>query len=76
MHTNADDIKRIKLGSGLGKNLIIDHSTTRIIVGVLVRKDRANQGTFVSEALGLLERIFPREHPLAARSSFSENRAA
>jgi hypothetical protein len=59
MHITANNITRIKLGSGLGKKLIIDHSTTEIIVGVLVRKDRANQGTFVGEALGLLERIFP-----------------
>ena len=58
-HITTDDSKRIKLGSGVGAKRIIDLSTTDVIVGVLVRKDRANQGAGVGEALDSLSKCAP-----------------
>ena len=55
-HITTDDSKRIKLGSGVGAKCIIDLSTTDVIVDVLVRKDRANQGAGVGEALDSLSK--------------------
>jgi hypothetical protein len=59
-HITTNDSKRIKLGSGVGKKRVIDHSTTEITADVLVRKGRANQGAGVGEALDLLERMCPK----------------
>jgi len=59
-HITINDSKRIKLGSGVCKKRVIDHSTTEITANVLVRKDRANQGAGVGEALDLLERMCPK----------------
>jgi hypothetical protein len=64
-HITTDDSKRIKLGSGVGAKRIIDLSTTDVIVDVLVRKDRANQGAGVGEALDSLSKCAP----IAPRSS-------
>jgi hypothetical protein len=58
-HITTDDSKRIKLGSGVGAKRIIDLSTTDVIVDVLVRKDRANQGAGVGEALDSLSKCAP-----------------
>ena len=59
MHVTTDDSKRIKHGSGVGTKRIVDQRTTDIIVDVLIRKDRANQGAGVGEALDLLEQMCP-----------------
>ena len=72
-HITTDDSKRIKLGSGVGVKRIIDLSSTDIIVDVLVRKDRANQGAGVGEALDSLSKCAPMP---AARPSLSAHRAA
>jgi hypothetical protein len=70
-HITSNNCKRIKLGSGVGKKRAIDHSAAEITVGVLVRKDRANQGASVREALDLLERICP-EYTESTRSQLDQ----
>ena len=51
--------KTSKLGSGVGAKRIIGLSTTDVTVDVLVRKDRANQGAGVGEALDSLSKCAP-----------------
>ena len=58
-HITSVDGKRIKLGSGVGKKPLLDSQSNDIIVDVLVRKDRVNQGVGVSGALDLLEEMHP-----------------
>jgi hypothetical protein len=43
----TNDSKRIKLGSGAGSKPILDDQREAIIVDVLIRKDRANEGASV-----------------------------
>jgi hypothetical protein len=42
--------KKIKLGDGVGKRPLISSESQEVIVDVLVRKDRANEGAGVGEA--------------------------
>ena len=58
-HITPNDSKRIKLGSGVGRKPILDDQREAIIVDVLIRKDRANEGASVGEAVDILEQIFP-----------------
>ena len=58
-HITPNDSKRIKLGSGVGRKPILDDQREAIIVDVLIRKDRANEGASVGEAVGILEQICP-----------------
>jgi hypothetical protein len=51
--------KRIKLGSGVGRKPILDDQREAITVDVLIRKDRANEGASVGEAVDILEKICP-----------------
>ena len=51
--------KRIKLGSGVGRKPILDDQREAIIFDVLIRKDRANEGASVGEAVDILEQICP-----------------
>ena len=46
-HITPNDSKRIKLGSGVGRKPILDDQREAIIVDVLIRKDRANEGASV-----------------------------
>jgi hypothetical protein len=51
-HITPNDSKRIiKLGSGVGRKPILDDQREAIIVDVLIRKDRANEGASVGEAV-------------------------
>jgi hypothetical protein len=63
-----DDSKRIKLGSGVGKKPILDDQREAIIVDVLMRKDRANEGASVDEAAEILEQMCP-EYSRASSST-------
>ena len=58
-HITSVDGKRIKLGSGVGKKPLLDSQSNGIIVDVLVRRDRVNQGMGVDGALGILEEMCP-----------------
>jgi hypothetical protein len=58
-HITPNDSKRIKLGSGVGRKPILDDQREAIIVDVLIRKDRANEGASVGEAVDILEQMFP-----------------
>ena len=53
------DSKRIKLGSGVGRKPVLDGQREAIIVDVLIRKDRANEGASVGEAVDILEQMCP-----------------
>jgi hypothetical protein len=46
-HITPNDRKRIKLGSGVDRKPILDGQREAIIVDVLIRKDRANEGAGV-----------------------------
>ena len=72
MHVTTDDSKRIKLGSGVGTKRIVDQRTTDIIVDMLIRKDRANQGAGVGEALDLLEQMCPRAPARSSTTPFGK----
>jgi sRNA-binding protein len=56
-HITPNHSKRIKLGSGVGRKPIFDDQWEAIIVDVLVRKDRANEGASVGEAAGILKKM-------------------
>ena len=58
-HITPVDGKRIKLGSGAGKKPLLDSQSDDIIVDVLVRRDRVNQGVGVDGALDILEEMCP-----------------
>jgi hypothetical protein len=58
-HITPDDSKRIKLGSGVGRKPVLDDQRDAIIVDVLIRKDRANEGASVDEAVDILEQMCP-----------------
>jgi hypothetical protein len=58
-HIIPNDSKRIKLGSGVGRKPILDDQREAIIVDVLIRKDRANEGTSVGEAVDIFEQMCP-----------------
>ena len=58
-HITLNDSKRIKLGSGVGRKPILDDQREAIIVDVPIRKDRANEGASVGEAVDILEQMFP-----------------
>ena len=58
-HITSNDAKRIKLGSSVGRKSIIGCASAEILVDVLVRKDRANQGVGVSGAVDILEQMHP-----------------
>jgi hypothetical protein len=58
-HITPNDSKRIKLGSGVGRKPILDDQREAIIVDVLIRKDRANEGASVGEAVDILEQFCP-----------------
>ena len=58
-HITPNDSKRIKLGSGVGRKPILDDQREAIIVDVLIRKDRANEGASVGEAVDILEQMCP-----------------
>ena len=47
-HITPVDGKRIKLGSGVGKKPPLDSQSNDIVLDVLVRKDRVNQGVGVT----------------------------
>ena len=51
-HVCPDDSKRIKLGSSVGKTPIIGSAEQKVIVDVLIRKDRANKGVGVDVGVG------------------------
>ena len=52
-------VSAIKLGSGVGRKPILDDQREAIIVDVLIRKDRANEGASVGEAVGIPEKMCP-----------------
>jgi hypothetical protein len=58
-HITPNDNMRIKLGSGVGRKPILDDRREAIIVDVLIRKDRANEGASVGEAADILEQMCP-----------------
>jgi hypothetical protein len=58
-HITPHDSKRIKLGSGVGRKPVLDDQRYAIIVDVLIRKDRANEGASVGEAFDIAEQICP-----------------
>ena len=58
-HITPNDSKRIKLGSGLSRKPILDDQREEIIIDVLIRKDRANEGASVGEAVDILEQMCP-----------------
>ena len=60
-HITPDDSKRIKLGNGVGRKPTIGPEQQAIIVDVLVRKDRGNQGVGVGGALDILEQMCPEK---------------
>ena len=51
--------KRIKLGSSVDRKPILDDQREAVIVDVLIRKDRANEGASVGEAVGIPEKMCP-----------------
>jgi hypothetical protein len=59
-HVCPDDSKRIKLGSSVGKTSIISSVDQKIIVDVLIRNDRANEGVGVDGAVDILEQMLPQ----------------
>jgi hypothetical protein len=58
-HITPNESKRIKIGSGVGRNSILDDQREAIIVDVPIRKDRAKEGASVGEAVDILEKICP-----------------
>ena len=58
-HITPVDGKRIKPVSGVGKKPLLDSQSNDIIVDVLVRRDRVNQGVGVDGALDILEEMCP-----------------
>ena len=58
-HIAKDEKKLIKLGSGVGRKPLISSKTQEVIVDVLVRKDRANQGLGVGGAIDMIEQMHP-----------------
>jgi hypothetical protein len=58
-HITPNDSKRIKLGSGVYWKPILDDQREAIIIDVTIRKDRANEGASVGEAVDILEKICP-----------------
>ena len=62
-HITPNDSKRIKLVSGVGRKPILDDQREAIIVDVLIRKDRANEGAIVDEAADILEQMCPEYYP-------------
>ena len=55
MHITPNDSKRVELGSSVGRKPILDGQREAIIFDVLIRKDRANEGASVGEAVDILE---------------------
>jgi len=58
-HITPNDNKRIKLGSGVGRKPVFDDQREAIIVDVLIRKDRANEGASVGVAVDIPEQMCP-----------------
>jgi hypothetical protein len=58
-HITPNDSKRIKLGRGVGRKPFLDDQREAIIVDVFIRKDRANEGASVGEAVEILEQMCP-----------------
>ena len=58
-HITKNDEKRIKLGNGVGKKPLFCIKSQEIIVDVLVRKDRANEGEGIAGAVDILEEMHP-----------------
>jgi hypothetical protein len=53
-HITPNDYKRIKFSSSVGRKQILDDQREAIIVDVPIRKDRANEGASVGEAVNIL----------------------
>ena len=58
-HITPHDSNRIKFGSGVGRKPVLDDQREAVIVDVLIRKDRANEGASVGEAFDILEQMCP-----------------
>jgi hypothetical protein len=58
-HITTNDKKRIRLGDGVGRKPLISSTSQAVIVDVLVRKDRANEGVSVTGAVDILEQMHP-----------------
>jgi hypothetical protein len=54
-----NDSKRIKLGSGVGRKPILNDQREAIIVDVLIRKGRINEGACVGEAVDISRKFAP-----------------
>jgi hypothetical protein len=64
-HITPNHSKRVKLGSGMGRKPILDDQREAIIVDVPIRKDRANEGASVGEAVDIPEQTcaeYSRKH--------------
>jgi hypothetical protein len=58
-HITPNDSENIKLGSGVGRKPILVNQRESIIVDVLIRKDRANEGASADEAADIPEQMRP-----------------
>jgi hypothetical protein len=58
-HITPNDSKRIELDSGAGRKPIPDDQREAIILDMLIRKNRANEGVSVGGAVDILEKICP-----------------
>ena len=58
-YLTVNDSKRIKLGSSVGKSPIIGSEEERAIVDFLIRKNQANEGLNVGEAVDVLKQLMP-----------------
>ena len=56
-HVTGNDEKRIKIGVAVGRKPLISSKNQEVIVDVLVRKDRANEGVGVNGAIDILEQM-------------------
>ena len=58
-HLTGNAGKRVKLGDGVGPKPLLSSKSQEVIVDVLVRKDRANEGVGVGGALDIIEEMHP-----------------
>jgi hypothetical protein len=58
-HITKNDEKRIKLGDGVGRKPLLSTTSQEVIVDVLIRKDRANEGVGIAGAVDILEEMHP-----------------
>jgi len=69
-HLTTNEGKRIKLGQGAGRKSLLNSKSQEVVVDVLLRKDRANEGVGVSGVVDILEDMHPELSRLQIDQSF------